>query len=127
MRYTLAYDADCGPCASFRRAVGFLDPARKMSYVPLAEAEQAGTLDAVPERKRRTSFHLISDDGTAASGADALPALVSQLPGGAFTSRALLSSGLLRGLASFSYGALSRLHDAGSCREVSRRPLRAAP
>ena len=115
MRYTLAYDQDCGPCATFRRAVGFLDAGRRMRYVGLAEAERAGALAAIPAAKRRKSFHMISDDGRAASGADALPALASQLPGGTLAARAMLSSGLVRGFAGFVYGALARLHDSGAC------------
>ena len=115
MRYTLAYDSDCGPCTAFRRAVGFLDPGRRMRYVGLAEAEREGALDSIPAAKRRMSFHLISEDGGAVSGADALPALASQLPGGALASRAMLSSGTLRGVAAFAYGALARLHDSGAC------------
>ncbi len=115
MGYTLAYDSDCGPCSRFRWAVGFLDPAHKMRYVSLAEAEEAGALAAIPRGARRRSFHLISDDGSGLSAAEALPTLASLLPGGAFTSRAMRSSRVVYGAAAFAYGALSRLHDSGAC------------
>ena len=115
MRYTLAYDSDCGPCTAFRRAVGFMDPRHRMRFVGLTEADGAGMLDGIPPGRRRRSFHMISDKGFCASGADALPVLASQLPGGALISRAMKSSGAVRGVASFAYGTLARLHDTGSC------------
>ncbi len=115
MGYTLAYDSDCGPCSRFRRAVGFLDPAHKIRFASLAEAEEAGALAAIPSGARRRSFHIISDGGIGLSGAEALPTLASLLPGGAVTSRAMRSSRVVYGAAAFAYGALSRLHDAGAC------------
>ena len=115
MRYTLAYDSDCGPCTAFRRAVGFMDPRHRIRFVGLTEAEGAGMLDGIPPGNRFRSFHMVSDEGVCASGADALPALASQLPGGALISRAMKSSGAVRGAAGFAYSALARLHDAGSC------------
>ncbi|MDG7019623.1 MAG: DUF393 domain-containing protein [Nitrososphaerota archaeon] len=115
MRYTLAYDSDCGPCTAFRRAVGFMDPRHRVRFVGLAEAEGAGVLDGIPPGSRRRSFHMISDEGVCASGADALPALASQLPGGALISRAMRSSRAVRGVAGFAYDTLARLHAAGSC------------
>ncbi|MDG7012182.1 MAG: DUF393 domain-containing protein [Nitrososphaerota archaeon] len=115
MPYTLAYDSDCGPCAAFRRAVGFLDPGHRMRFVSLTDAERSGLLDGIPPARRHASFHMVSDRGACASGADALPVLASQLPGGPLASRAMASSSAVFGAAAFAYGALSRLHGAGSC------------
>ena len=115
MPYTLAYDQDCGPCSAFRRAVGFLDPGHRMRFVSLTDAERSGLLDGIPLARRRASFHVVSDRGACASGADALPVLASQLPGGPLTSRAMRSSSAVFGVAAFAYRSLSRLHAAESC------------
>ena len=115
MPYTLAYDSDCGPCSAFRRVVGFLDPGHRMRFISLTDAERSGLLDGISPALRGRSFHMISDGCRCASGADALPVLASQLPGGALTSRAMRSSTTVFGAAAFAYRVLSRLHVSESC------------
>src|SRR5580704_16952139 len=58
IRYTIAYDAGCGPCTKFRRAIEFLDTHGAIDFVSLPEANEMGLLDAIPERLRFRSFHL---------------------------------------------------------------------
>ena len=115
MRYVLVYDADCGPCTRFRKAVEFLDTKGRMGYMGLAEADRAGVLDSVSPGRRRRSFHLASPSGTVWSAADALAPLCALLPGGRPLSAALAMCPPVSSMASFVYGAFSRLHDAGSC------------
>ena len=113
--YTLVYDSDCGPCAAFRRVVGFLDPAHKMRYLGLAEAQGSGLLSSVPPPLRARSFHLVTKGGMALSGTAAIATLASQLPGGPFTSAAIDSNPIVSWAVGFAYTALSRLHETGSC------------
>ena len=120
VKLTLVYDADCGPCTKFRGAVGFLDPGRRMGYAGLAEAEREGLLDAVPRGRRRSSFHLVGPPGEVLSGADALPALLAQLPGGPLSSAALARCPPAFASAAFVYGVFSRLHGTGRCGKAPR-------
>lgn len=115
--FVVAYDATCGPCSAFKRAVGALDASRRLWFVPLEVADRSGMLDAVEEYSRYASFHLLRlgrADARAAqvwSGADALlplarllsPAgmlaawLVERMPGGTLAT-------------AFAYSKLSSLH-----------------
>jgi predicted DCC family thiol-disulfide oxidoreductase YuxK len=115
MGFTLVYDSDCGPCTTFSEAVGFLDPRHRVRRLSIADAEGNGLLRDMSPELRGRSFHFILADGTAKSGAEALPDLAAQLPAGGLVSKALSSSSLLFGLAVYTYAALSRLHGAGSC------------
>lgn len=119
MRYTLAYDSDCGPCTRFKRGVDFLDTKNRICFVGLEEADRSGLLAPIPETRRHRSFHLISPRGRAWSGAEALPPLASLLPGGGGLSFILGRSTLAFRCASVVYGVFSRLHDAGSCSYAS--------
>ena len=115
-RYVLAYDADCGPCTRFRRAVGFLDTYGRMDYMSLNDAEVEGLLDNIPIPMSHRSFHLVSPEGGALSGAEALPELVRLLPSGTLMSKMMTKApGGMRAIA-FAYGVASRLHDVGSCK-----------
>ncbi len=123
MEFLLAYDASCGPCDRFRRAVAFLDSRGRFEYVPLEEADSEGLLDAVPRSLRYRSFHLMTPSGVVLSGADALPAVVRQLPGGRPLSWLMVRTPGGRAAIRFVYRAFSRLHDAGSClREPGTSP-----
>jgi len=103
----LAYDSDCGPCTSFRNAVGFLDAHRRMDFMSLNKAEEEGLLDSIPTLRRHRSFHLIFPDGGAFSGAKAIPVLAGLLPSGRITSKLMtLAPGGLTGVA-FVYGMAS--------------------
>jgi predicted DCC family thiol-disulfide oxidoreductase YuxK len=115
MGYTIVYDSGCGPCTTFRNVVGFLDASYRMEYVGLVEAEEGRKLSSIPPDLRHRSFHLIADDGSVLSGAQALPALFSQLPCGGLVSAAMKSSPLVSRSAGFVYSTLARLHDRGSC------------
>ena len=114
-RTILAYDADCGPCARFKQAVDFLDTRRRLEFMGLAEADSARVLDGVPPSRRHRSFHLVVPDGEVLSGAEAIPALVSLMPGGRLFSRLLVSVPKGPRAVGFVYGVFSRLHDDGSC------------
>jgi predicted DCC family thiol-disulfide oxidoreductase YuxK len=115
MGYTLVYDSGCGPCTAFMRVVGFLDPARRMRYEGIDQAEREGLLSRVPPAARRRSFHLVAEGGEVLSGTGALAALASQLPLGEAVSAAMTSVPPLSGAVGFAYSALSRMHGAGAC------------
>jgi hypothetical protein len=70
-RYTLAYDADCGPCTRFAHIVNSLDKHEKIDFIPLVVADQHGLLDGISAPLRYRSFHLISPNGEAKSGCEA--------------------------------------------------------
>ena len=115
IRYTVAYDEDCGPCTKFRRAIQFFDAHDAIDFVSLVQANELGLLDAIPERLRFRSFHLIAPTGRAESGANALHGLIRLLPSGWLASEFIFSTPSGRRLATFAYSSLSRLHDRGSC------------
>ncbi|MDA4121558.1 MAG: DUF393 domain-containing protein [Thaumarchaeota archaeon] len=111
----VAYDSKCGPCTSFKRALRFLDPNRRIAFVPLSEAVLNGSLRQVPPSRRLSSFHAILPDGAVKSGASALPDLLALLPLGPYLCNYVRSApGGMRAL-SWAYAILSRLHDSGSC------------
>jgi predicted DCC family thiol-disulfide oxidoreductase YuxK len=114
-RYLLAYDSDCGPCTRFRRAVGFLDTYGKLDFKSLLRADEEGLLDKIPLNVRHRSFHLIGPDGKVASGANALPKLVSLLPAGIVLSNFLTSAPGGLKATEFVYSVASRLHNTASC------------
>jgi len=115
IRYTLAYDEDCGPCTKFKRAIEFFDAHDAIDFVSLVQANELGLLDAIPERLRFRSFHLIAPTGRAESGANALRGLIRLLPSGWLASEFIFSTPSGRRLVTFAYSSLSRLHDRGSC------------
>ncbi len=116
--FFLAYDADCGPCAVFKRALEFLDGYHRFAFVSLTDADARGFLNGVPPSLRLRSFHLVAPDGTLLSGADALPTVVSLFPSGGVVSKAiLLAPGGFRTVGFF-YRVLSRLHNSGSCKHA---------
>jgi predicted DCC family thiol-disulfide oxidoreductase YuxK len=114
-RYLLAYDADCGPCTRFKRAIGFLDSYQRINPIPLTEADSEGVLDGVPPSRRHRSFHLVTPGGGVLSGAAAIPALVGLLPAGRFPARLMASAPGGPRAVKFVYQTFSRLHDSGSC------------
>jgi len=115
MRDLLVFDADCGPCSRFRRVIDFIDPDRRLDFMPLVEADARGLLDGVPQGRRHRSFHLISPQGGVTSGASALPVLLALLPAGRLPSKAIQCSNLMFRSVAFVYSVFSRLHDASSC------------
>ncbi len=120
-KHLLVYDAGCGPCTKFRRSIEFLDSYGRLDYASLIEADSEGLLRDVPGRLRYRSFHLLSPEGKALSGAEAIPKLAALLPAGRLLSKLMTSApGALWAIA-FVYAVLSRLHDAGSCRHEGTR------
>ena len=115
-RYTLAYDTDCGPCNRFAHVVNSLDKHEKIDFIPLVVADQHGLLDGISAPLRYRSFHLISPNGEAKSGSEALLELIDILPGGKIISPIInyLPGGKL--FVRFIYNRFSRLHDRASCR-----------
>jgi predicted DCC family thiol-disulfide oxidoreductase YuxK len=113
--YVLVYDSYCGPCTRFRNAVDFLDTKGRINFVGLAQADKDNLLDSIPAARRHRSFHLISPDGTVASGAAALPPLVGLLPAGRTFERVMELSLPVTLATKFIYSTFSRLHDSGSC------------
>ena len=120
MPYVLAYDSGCGPCTRFREAIGLLDTGRRMRYLSLERADGEGLLGPILPAKRFASFHLIAPTGRVWSGPDALPILISLLPGGRVPSVVARSNPLVSRWTKFVYSVLSRLHGAGAC-EARRR------
>jgi len=115
-RCVLVYDADCGPCSRFKRAIDFFDARRRLDFASIDSAEVSGMLDQIPASYRRTSFHLVRTGARIESGAEAIPSLVAILPAGAVVSRAIRSIPCGARAVSFVYSTASRLHDSESCR-----------
>jgi predicted DCC family thiol-disulfide oxidoreductase YuxK len=115
-KYILAYDADCGPCARFAYVVNGLDKYKKIDFISLTIADQQGLLDRISVPLRYRSFHLISPNGEAKSGSEALLELISILPGSKIISPIInyFPGGKL--IVRFIYNRFSRLHDRVSCR-----------
>lgn len=113
--FVVAYDASCGPCTRFRRALEFFDIFQRIGFVSLDEANREGRLDNVPEHLRFRSFHMILPNGDILSGSDALPSLMGLLPAGGLVSRLMMSTPLGPKIASSVYSAASRLHESESC------------
>ena len=49
--YLLVYDADCGPCTKFKRAVDWLDKYNHLRYASLVDADACGLLNSIPKHK----------------------------------------------------------------------------
>jgi predicted DCC family thiol-disulfide oxidoreductase YuxK len=115
-KYILAYDADCGPCTRFAHVVNSLDKHEKIDFISLTIADQQGLLDGISAPLRYRSFHLISPNGEAKSGSEALLELISILPGSKIISPIInyFPGGKL--IVRFIYNRFSRLHDRVSCR-----------
>ncbi len=115
-KWLLAYDAECGPCKKFQNIVEFLDLYNRLDFSSLVEADDLGRLDSVPQSRRHRSFHLISADReTVLSGSNAIPRLISLLPGGRLVSKMISFSPLLRSLLYILYTTFARLHNSGMC------------
>ncbi len=114
-KYILAYDANCGPCARFRRVVDILDKYEKIDFISLTKAGQEGLLDKIPVHQRYKSFHLIFPKGEAKSGSEALIELILILPGGKIISPIINYFPGGKKVVRFIYKRFSRLHDKGSC------------
>ncbi len=119
-KHTLVYDAGCGPCTRFRRAVDFLDAHNGLEYSPLIDADRNGLLESVSPSRRHRSFHLVSPGGEVLSGANAIPRLIGLLPAGSLVLKLVVSAPLGYKSIAFVYSTFSRLHDAGSCSYGSR-------
>jgi predicted DCC family thiol-disulfide oxidoreductase YuxK len=114
-KYLLAYDADCGPCAKFKRVVQILDMYNRIDFLSLLEAEKLGFLNEIPQDLRHSSFHLISPVGETWSGAEALPCLIDLFPLGHPISKLILLLPAGKRITKFIYSTLSKLRDSSSC------------
>jgi len=77
----ILYDADCGLC---RVSVALLlrwDRHRSFEAVALQSDRAAALLADMDEAERMASFHAVVADGSVLSGSDAVPAVLSALPG----------------------------------------------
>ena len=115
--FVVAYDASCGPCSTFKRALELLGGRGRLRFVPLDRAERSGLLDSVEESSRYSSFHLLrlGSGGAGAeavwSGAEAILPLAGVLhPVGAAASRLARRVPGATGATAFAYSALSSLH-----------------
>ncbi|HYC12100.1 MAG TPA: DCC1-like thiol-disulfide oxidoreductase family protein [Nitrososphaerales archaeon] len=115
----LLYDTDCGPCMRFKRLVSFLDLGRSLEFMSIDKAEGLGILDGIPAKRRHGSFHLVHPDGRLESGADALPSLISLLPGGRIARRIIVFAPKGPSALKFLYSTAARLHEVGSCKASS--------
>jgi predicted DCC family thiol-disulfide oxidoreductase YuxK len=122
-RHILVYDAECGPCSKFKRALDWLDKYNRLDYVSLTSADEIGLLDSIPISRRHRSFHLISPEGIS-SGSEALPRLISLLPLGKFAASVVrrVPHGLY--VMAFLYDTAARLHDVGACSSVRLLQIR---
>jgi predicted DCC family thiol-disulfide oxidoreductase YuxK len=114
-QYMLAYDAGCGPCRAFKRAISFVDRSRKIGFISLRDADESGALDALAPESRYLTFRLITPDRRLQGGGEALPSLIEAIvPLGPALSATIESPGAKRfwGLV---YSALSKLHRSSSC------------
>jgi len=109
------YDADCGQCSSFKRAIDFLDVHGRIDFKSLIDADKGGFLDKIPPPLKHKSFHLILPEGETLSGAKAVPRLMTALPAGRVTSWFVTSTCGGTATVSFIYSLFSRLHGSGSC------------
>ena len=115
-KYILIYDADCGPCTRFKRAIDWLDRYDHLCYVSLIGADGRGLLDSLPLGQRHTSFHLISPDGRIRSASEAIPGLLALLPLGGIAAYLIRTAPAGMRAVYFIYSIFSRLHNnTGSC------------
>lgn len=115
-KYLMAYDADCGPCTSFKRLVDFLDVYHVIDFMSLIDADKLGLLDSIPKSMRFNSFHLISPAGDIRSGSEALYDLIALFPLGSYMSKLLVLIPGGKRMTRFLYDTFSKLHNSSSCR-----------
>jgi predicted DCC family thiol-disulfide oxidoreductase YuxK len=115
----LAYDADCGPCATFKAVIKLLDVRGKLTFIPLVEAEEQGLLSGIQPDVRHQSFHLIAGHDDILSGAAALPRLAGILSNGRPIELVVTSFPGVFLFVSFVYRVFSRSHDSGSCNRTT--------
>lgn len=78
---TLLYDGGCGPCAAFARWVKAADLGNRIEARRLEEPDMVRRYGKSLGERYYASFHM--DTGrNVASGAEAIPVLLSLLPGG---------------------------------------------
>ena len=114
--FIVLYDADCGVCTRFKKALDFLDAHRNLDFMSIDRAEQTGLLDSLPDWKRHRSFHLVLPDKRIESGDKALPTLIRLLPAGRPVVKMIVSAPKGQRMLNFVYATVSRLHEVGSCK-----------
>ncbi len=111
----MAYDADCGPCTTFKRVVDFLDRYDKIDFVSFIDANNSGILDEIPFSIRFSSFHLIFPTGKIMSGSDALLDLIKIFPLGFIVSKSIEFIPGGKNIVKFVYHKFSLLRNRSSC------------
>ncbi len=79
-RFVLLYDADCGLCTFFARAVKVADLGRRIEPMALADPRADPWFAGTSEEERFGSFHVVRPSGDRLTRGRALLALVEALP-----------------------------------------------
>lgn len=79
--YFLLYDGECRLCVGFANEVRRRDRRGRMELVPFEDPRIPSIVPGMSGETLRNSFHLVSPDGRVVSGANAMPDLLSLLPG----------------------------------------------
>lgn len=117
--YLVIYDAACGACSDFKRALDFLDVQGRIGFLSLGEAERIGLLDSVPPAARFRSFHLALPSGRVLSGGRAIPYLIRPLPSGRIVSKLISLIPFGPRLLDTLYAASARYISARACSKSS--------
>lgn len=79
--YLLLYDGECSLCVGFSKAVRRWDRRKRIDLVPFDDPRVRSIAPGMSEETLRRSFHLAFPDGRIRSGSQAMPDLLSLLPG----------------------------------------------
>jgi predicted DCC family thiol-disulfide oxidoreductase YuxK len=79
---TVCYDDDCGLCRWCAWQLRRWDRWGRLRFVPLGDPRSDALLHTLSPERRRSSWHLVSDDGRVTSGGAAVPRVFELLPGG---------------------------------------------
>lgn len=82
-RTRVLYDEDCGFCRWSLDKILAWDRHERLDPMPIQSAEGQRLLAGVPEALRLDSWHLVTPAGEVHSAGAGLPALFTELPGGA--------------------------------------------
>jgi len=78
----LLYDADCPFCRWSMKKILAWDRGRRIRPVRLQDPEAQQLVGGMDERKKMSSWHLVTPDGEVHSGGGAASSLFRMLPGG---------------------------------------------
>ena len=90
MPAALLYDENCNICKTITETLLTWDGGRhRLRPVAIQSDEGRHLLRSVPAERHLTSFHLVREDGSVASGGPALAELFEMLPAGALVAKPL--------------------------------------